>query len=109
VCRFFLNKPSATRQYKQLRHDLTAALAGMKLTDIIAARHIEGDVGKKSSSSEFRRRDVKDIFYANSQRTKESLRVLEEFSKIIRPETAENFKRLRYRSYALEQKILKVL
>lgn len=109
VCRFFLNKSSSTRQYKELRHELTDAVAGLGLSGIIAARDIESDVGRQSTASEFRRRDVKDIFYANSQRAKESLRVLEEFSKMISPRTAEDLKKLRYRSYSLEQKILKAL
>jgi len=45
-------------------------------------------------------------FYANTQRVKESLRVLEEFAKLDSPVSAERFKTLRYKVYGLEKKLL---
>jgi hypothetical protein len=47
-----------------------------------------------------------DIYYANSQRVKESIRVLEEFAKLRNKQVAEKLKKLRYRVYALEKKII---
>ena len=106
VCRFLLSEGPATRQYKKLRHELSAALQELGNQGIIGARDIEGDVGRKSTRSEFQRRSVKDIFYANSQRAKESIRVLEEFTKLVNPKVAERLKKLRYAIYRLERQVV---
>ena len=70
-------------------------------------RPIEGDVGRKSSHSEKSRQKINDIFYANAQRIKESLRVLEEFGKLVDKNTAEKIKKLRYKTYSLEKEMNK--
>ena len=70
------------------------------------ARQVEKDVGRRSVKSEFKRRDIADIFYANAQRAKESLRVLEEAAKLGNKRQAEALKRLRYQIYAIEKKII---
>ena len=46
---------------------------------------------------------------ANSQRAKESLRVLEEFLKLSDKNSSGNFKQLRYQLYALEKRAIKKL
>ncbi len=104
VARFFLNDESLTRQYKTARHDLTESVGLLKIKNLIAAREVERDVGKKTSLSELKRTKIEDIFLANSQRLKESIRVLEEFSKLISAAGAERFKQLRYKVYVLEKK-----
>lgn len=104
VARFFLNDESLTRQYKTARHDLTESARLLKIQDLIAARETERDVGKKTLLVELKRKKIEDIFLANSQRLKESIRVLEEFSKLISAARAESFKRLRYKIYVLEKK-----
>jgi len=105
VCRFWYDDPAATRRYKDARHALTAALTPLGVMALLTARDIRGDVGRLSSDTELTRKSVQDIFYANSQRVKESIRVLEEFSKLLSPKTAEEIKRLRYRIYALEKDV----
>ena len=77
----------------------------MKIKTFIESRNIEGDVGKLSTAKEFCRSNVVDIFYANSQRGKESIRVLEEFFKLINNEQAQELKTLRYQIYAIEKKV----
>ena len=104
VARFFLNDASLTRQYKNVRHRLTESLRSLKIKDLIAARDVEKDVGKRSTVSESKRQIVSDIFLANSQRLKESMRVLEEFTKLVSAKSAEDIKSLRYKIYALEKK-----
>ena len=104
VARFFLNDESLTRQYKTARHDLTESVGLLKIKNLIAAREVERDVGKETSLSELKRTKFEDIFLANSQRLKESIRVLEEFSKLISAAGAERFKQLRYKVYVLEKK-----
>ena len=63
-------------------------------------------MGKKTTHSELKRVKVEDILFANLQRIKESVRVLEEFSKLVDVKAAEDFKKLRYKFYALEKKII---
>lgn len=106
ICRFMHNKKVATRKYKDIRHQLTQIISRFPLVGIIQARDTAQDVGRRSTSIEFRRKTVDDIFYANSQRVKESLRVLEEFAKLVDKKSAENIKKLRYKTYALEKGIV---
>ncbi|HCI44389.1 MAG TPA: thiamine-phosphate pyrophosphorylase [Candidatus Omnitrophica bacterium] len=106
ICRFVHDHRQWTRGFKTIRHQLTESAAGIGISNLVAARHIEGDVGRKTLNSELARRRVDDIFYANAQRVKESIRVLEEFAKLKDRHTAEDFKKLRYRMYALEKRII---
>jgi len=106
VCRFIYDQRGLTRQFKDLRHQLsTVVLTGRK--GLIQSRDIEKDVGKASTPAEFKRKNVNDVFYANTQRVKESIRVLEEFMKIDYPKRALTLKEMRYRIYALERKIVR--
>jgi len=63
------------------------------------------DVGKEIYIHELKRDDYQDIFFANIQRVKESLRVLEEFAKLINKNIAIEFKKLRYGIYEIEKKV----
>ena len=109
VCRFVRDDQKATARFKKLRHDLTKAASVFGLKDIVAARDIEKDVGRTTIAAESRRGSVADIFYANAQRVKESLRVLEEFSKLKSPGASVAFKKLRYTVYEIEKNALKQL
>lgn len=109
VCRFILDGEKHSRQYKRLRHQLTQAVLGLGLKKLIAARDSVADVGKKTSPLESRRQRVEEVFYANAQRVKESVRVLEEFAKLVKPSLAERLKCLRYELYGLEKDVVKRL
>lgn len=74
---------------------------------LLEARESDRDVGKNNSYSELKRADLGDIFQANIQRVKESLRVLEEFSKLKDRKAALRFKQLRYKVYEIEKKSFK--
>ena len=74
---------------------------------MLQARAIEGDVGRGSTAREMKRSNVGDIFLANMQRVKESLRVLEEVTKLQNVRKSEQLKKMRYAVYALEKKALK--
>jgi len=104
ICRFYLDKQSFTRNYKIVRHRLSDIVCSLKMREFIKSRNIENDVGKTSTLEEFRRSKITDIFYANSQRSKESIRVLEEFFKLINKKQAQDLKILRYKIYAIEKK-----
>lgn len=103
TCRFFCNDRSLTKRYKNVRHQLTDIAESLGILRALDARDIDGDVGKRSTATELKRRTVADIFYANSQRVKESVRVLEEFAKLADRRPAGGLKKVRYRIYALEK------
>jgi thiamine-phosphate pyrophosphorylase len=104
--RFVLDDRHLTAECKQLRHDLTAALARLPARARHAARDVVGDVGTEiTTSSEQRRADSRDVAEASCKRAQQALRSLEEFSKAFDPAVARRFERLRYRSYTLERAI----
>ena len=109
VSRFLWDEGSLTASFKNIRHRLSDIIKTVDLAKLIKSRNIASDVGKKTTRSESRREKPDDILFANLQRLKESLRVLEEFSKLISPSAAIRFKKLRYDSYALEKKIVEAL
>jgi hypothetical protein len=106
VARYGLNRQAITRECKQVRHQLTDTVGSLKILNLLKARDIEGDVGRGSTASEFKRQNLNDIFYANAQRVKESLRVLEEVTKLLDVKCARKIKEMRYKIYALEQKTI---
>lgn len=106
VARFILNDRSLSRKLKTVRHDVDAALAGLAgRRQCLDARDPAGDQGRTlHTGSELKRSGVTDVFSANIQRVKESIRVLEEFSKIVNKACALRFKDLRYRVYEIEKR-----
>lgn len=109
ICRFILNIKSCSQQLKQIRHELSAVIGQLSLKKMVAFRDVHRDVGKNIDELKSTRKSTQDVFYANAQRVKESLRVLEEFSKLFDAPLALKIKRLRYTIYGIEQKILKQL
>lgn len=106
LCRYIWDQRVLTRSFKDLRHELTGIMSGLDIQKALEARHIQGDVGRTTSISESKRVDIDAVFWANSQRVKESLRVLEEVAKLIDPRRSSKLKLLRYKVYALEQKVI---
>jgi hypothetical protein len=106
LCRYVWNQKTLTRAFKDVRHELTGIIAGLDIQKALEARHIQGDVGRTTSISESKRDNISAVFWANSQRVKESLRVLEEVTKLLDAGVSSRLKALRYKVYALEQKAL---
>ena len=106
ITRFILNSPAFTQGLKELRHRITALSERLAAkADMLQERDSLADRGKNIYGQELKREDTQDIFFANIQRAKESLRVLEEFSKLKEKSLAREFKDLRYSLYELEKKI----
>ena len=105
LCRYIWNQRTLTRAFKEVRHGLTGIMAGLDIQKALQARHIQGDVGRATIVSESKREDINAVFCANIQRVKESLRVLEEVTKLIDSGISSKLKVLRYKVYALEQKV----
>ncbi len=106
VCRFLLDDAKATKEFKNIRHLLTAYIAVFAFKNLMASRDVKADSGRQTIKAESRRKSTSDIFYANCQRVKESLRVLEEFSKLKDVKVAAKIKNLRYQVYIIEKKVL---
>ena len=107
ICRYVWDEKNLTRGFKNARHDLTRTVEALGILKALASRDIGGDIGRATTLSESARKDIGAVFWANAQRVKESLRVLEEIAKLIDVQSAQHIKHLRYTIYALEQKALK--
>jgi len=107
VARYVWNQKSLTKSFKDVRHELTLAAKKLDMHKILMGRDVLADVGRPSCPSELKRKDISAVFFANIQRVKESLRVLEEVAKLLSPKASEDLKTLRYRAYVLEQKAVK--
>ncbi|MCB9772569.1 MAG: thiamine-phosphate pyrophosphorylase [Candidatus Omnitrophica bacterium] len=106
VCRFWIDDGKLTKIFKSVRHRLTVSILKLGFKEILAERDVEGDMGRVTIKSEARRKSAADVFYANCQRVKESLRVLEEFAKLRNSATSASIKKLRYEVYSVEKKVL---
>ena len=107
IARFLLNNRLLTLQLKRLRHRIDALVVYLPPKELLLrGRRARADVGRPADSYELRRKGYEDLFFANIQRVKESLRVLEEFAKLNNVSGSVRFKRLRYDVYELEKKIV---
>lgn len=105
IARFILNDSALTKALKLLRHNIEREVAssGIKKGLLCRSRDIKRDCGKSFCESE-KKDDWQSIFFANIQRTKEALRVLEEFFKLIDDKSSERFKVLRFKAYEQEKR-----
>jgi len=110
VSRFILNSDTLTKELKRARHAISAIIARLPPASrrLFDHRDAEGDVGRASKTrDEMRRAGYRDIFEANMERVKESLRVLEEFFKLVDVKRSAAFKNLRFKIYDIEKRALK--
>jgi thiamine-phosphate pyrophosphorylase len=120
IARFILNSPKLTKDLKATRHKISDILKDVekasrdkaylrfKHETLFESRDSEADIGRVSKfRSEMKRLDVKDIFTANMERVKESLRSLEEFFKLIDKKVSTEFSTLRFKVYDIEKKAVK--
>jgi thiamine-phosphate pyrophosphorylase len=107
ITRFLLNNRVLTANLKGIRHKIDAALElAPQKAELLRLRYSLKDVGFGIRQElEFRRLSLNDIFFANMARVKESVRVLEEFSKLSNTKLALQFKKIRYEVYEIEKKI----
>jgi thiamine-phosphate pyrophosphorylase len=106
VVRFVLEEKRLSLRFKNIRGKLRK-LVNKLLEGEIHFKHRKAlkDIGRKVyTRSEARRRTILDIFVSNAKRVQEALRVLEEFSKLIKPDLGKSFKDIRFRIYDLEKR-----
>jgi len=105
--RFIVKDDNLREKLRRLRHKLDEVLKKDDfLRKLLQARDIQRDSGKKSDKLELSGRDKKNILFVNFQRIKESLRVLEEFFKIIDKDKVKMIKRMRFQIYKIEKDAL---
>lgn len=101
--RFVMNKPLLYKKLRSLRHNID------KLTRAVYPEMLSVRDSIKDSGRSLKENSVHAgfgaVLAANFRRVEESLRVLEEYSKIICPEGAKNFKTIRYAAYTMEKKV----
>jgi thiamine-phosphate pyrophosphorylase len=103
TCRFVFCDEILYKKIRKVRH-----LASKYLTDqyeqMLTSRDSIKDSGRKVKEQS--RQNLKNIVIANFKRAQESLRVLEEYSKIIDFNIALKYKALRYEVYTIEKRML---
>ena len=104
--RFVFNNEEIYKQLRTIRHKAASFLKD-KYDQMLSSRNSIADVGRKAK--EDKRADIKNIIIANFKRVEESLRVLEEYSKLIDFDIALNYKELRYGIYQIEKDFIKLI
>ena len=106
IARFYMESKTLSRDLRKARHAISACWKVFpgSWTKLLAARDVRGDVGRRPSLLERDRKNIAAVFLANAERTKESLRALEEFSKLIDEAVSEKFKKIRFQVYAIEKR-----
>ena len=110
IARFMLDSRKLTEELKSVRHKISNIVKTFPVSSkkLFSSRDVEMDVGRRfKSRSEMARSDYADIFSANIERVKESLRVLEEFSKLIDRKTSIKFTNLRFNVYDIEKEAVR--
>ncbi len=112
LARLILDDAGLSQQLKTIRHEIVRGDLAFN-QQLIQSRNSEGDVGIDIEAlGEEKQRELPIMVVANARRVQESLRILEELSKI--PGTApkldpEKFKQARFALYTIEQKLLSKL
>jgi thiamine-phosphate pyrophosphorylase len=103
--RFILDDNVLSAGLKELRHELAGAsrLIG---AEAIAFRDTPNDVGRDNKTpAEMLRADLADVITAAGKRLGEALRAIEEYLKTLAPKQAAAVESIRYRFYAIEQRL----
>jgi hypothetical protein len=111
IVRFSSDNERLTARLKDLRHEIFDSIKDLHkeyLEELVSSRDVN-DVGIRSSESEKTREDLVDLFLANTQRGKESLRVLEEVLKLFDQGLSGKFKKFRFKLYDIEKAAVKEL
>lgn len=108
IARFHFKDQRLTKRISSLRHrvGLVIKKSGLNLGFLFEVRDSRKDPGKTLCLGPARK-SFESIFMANSQRTKEALRVLEELLKLFNPATSKKIQKLRFEFYTIEKEIVR--
>ena len=106
TARFVLCNKKFCLLLRSSRHK--AALITEKIyPELVCARDAQSDMGRVIKESA--RKNIFSVVAANFRRVEEALRVLEEYSKVVLPSSAKEFKGLRFGAYILEKRFINEL
>lgn len=104
VARLVLGDTPLTRRCQRLRYEVDGAGRLLPRSKLLQARDSRRDVGRPGRRGSARPHGhCRDLAAANLRRVQEALRVLEEFSRLVRPAASRSFGSLRFKAYSLEQ------
>ncbi len=107
-CRLAIENRLLTDWLKHLRHDLANATKFLP-PHLIVARDTAHDLGTSlTTPAEYQRTSPRQIALINAKRVGESLRTLEEYGKAVSTDFARGIEQIRYRFYAIEQRLATV-
>jgi thiamine-phosphate pyrophosphorylase len=110
IARFTMTDRGIAKLLKTIRHKATETLLDSQkqpLKKFILARDTQKDALKFIDFKKQKSVDVNTIFMANIERVKESLRVLEECSKILDEGISRKYRKLRFDTYCAEKRAVK--
>ena len=109
IARMLLDDATLTEQLKTMRHELIRGDTTFQ-AQLLQSRNSAGDVGVDIEvPGEEKGKELPIVLVANARRVQESLRVLEELSKLpgLPPELdSEKFKHARFNLYTIEQELM---
>ena len=106
TARFVLCSKKLCLPLRNVRHK-AAFITQSIYPELVCGRDAQTDMGRKIKESS--RKDIFSLAAANFRRVQEALRVLEEYSKILLPNSAREFKSLRFAVYTLEKRFINEL
>ena len=103
IARFAHDDSAMMLEIKEIRHSIRRLIEPLSPGNIKFRRSDEDVGGRFSTDSEKFRGSFTSVARANFLRVEESLRVMEEFGKLLEPELAEPVKNVRFRTYHIEK------
>jgi thiamine-phosphate pyrophosphorylase len=106
IVRFHYGAPGLFVRLRALRHGVGLAVRKLSpgIGELAQARRSREDVGRRAGAS--RVDSLEQLLIINFQRAKESIRTLEECSRLISPRMTATFQGLRFSTYDLERDCL---
>jgi thiamine-phosphate pyrophosphorylase len=98
--RFVLDDKTLYKKIRDIRHNVDKILR-TKYGELINERDSDEDAGRQIP--ETTTKELSSVILANFKRIEESLRVLEEYSKVFAPGLSLDFKKQRYLTYTTEK------
>ncbi len=104
IYRFEYSREDVYRRLRNIRHRLNK-IFGRMYPQLLISRQSREDFGQRFK--EKKRKNIEEILIANFKRIEESLRVLEEFVRLISKDVGKRLKTIRYALYDMEKRLLK--
>ena len=110
ILRFCLDDAFLSQEAKAIRHELAIIFSREDLQARIRLRDVLRDVGVSTTVAKTPpRTEMKHVFAANAARASQSIRSLEECSRLVVPAVTAAFEQLRYRIYTLEKAAMAII